>query len=69
VVCLRARLFARWFAGASVALVLTSLVGACTIGYTGDAIQIVAGISVILDSVWILLVSLFLLREPALGLP
>lgn len=69
VVCLQTRLFARWFAVASVVLALLSLVGAFTIGYDTSGIQIVAGIAVLLDSVWILLVSIFLWRDPALALP
>lgn len=69
VICLRTQLFARWFGGASVALAIVSAAGACTIGYTSDGIQVVAGIAVLLDSVWILLVGLFLLREPGLALP
>lgn len=67
VVCLRARLFARWFAVASIALALVSLIGAFTIGYDASGIQVVAGIAMLLDSVWILLVSVFLWRDPALA--
>jgi hypothetical protein len=37
-------------------LVFVSLVGAFTIGFSSDAVQGVAGIAVLLDSVWILLV-------------
>jgi hypothetical protein len=69
VVCLGTHLFARWFAVASVLLALLSLVGACTIGYTTTGIQVVAGIAVVLDGVWILLVSIFLWRKPTLALP
>jgi hypothetical protein len=69
VVCLQTQLFARWFAAASVVLTLVSLVGACTIGYTSTALQVVAGIAVVLDSVWILLVSISLWRRPTLALP
>lgn len=52
VVCLRTRLFARWFAVASIALALVSLIGALTIGYDASGIQVVAGIALLLDSVW-----------------
>jgi len=62
-VSLRTRLFARWFTVASCALVLLSLIGAFTIGYGSDAIQAVAGIAVLLDSVWILLVGVFMWRN------
>jgi hypothetical protein len=64
VVSLRTGLFARWFTAASGLLVLLSLIGAFTIGYGSDAIQIVAGIAVVLDGVWILLVSLHMWRNP-----
>jgi hypothetical protein len=63
------RIFARWFTIASALLAFLSLVGAFTIGYDSSGIQAVAGIAVLLDSVWILLVSLFLWRHPALGNP
>ena len=67
VVCLQKHLFPRWFAVASVVLALASLVGACTIGFASTGIWAVAGIAVILDSVWILLVSLYLWRNPDLS--
>jgi hypothetical protein len=63
-VSLRTQLFARWFTVASGVLVLLSLIGAFTIGYGSDAIQVIAGIAVLLDSVWILLVSIFMWRRP-----
>ncbi len=69
VVCLQRHLFARWFAVASIVLALVSVVGALTIGYDATGIQVVAGIAVVLDSVWILLVSLFLWRDPELAVP
>ncbi len=69
VACLRGRLFARWFAVASILLALISLAGAFTIGYAGDGIQAVAGIAVLLDTAWILVVSIVLWRDPGLALP
>ncbi len=69
IVCLRTGLFARWLAVASVVLALASVVGAFTIGYASTGIQAVAGITIIFDSVWILLVSIYLWRDPALALP
>jgi hypothetical protein len=66
VVCAQRRLFTRWFAVASVVLALVSIAGAFTIGYDGDGIQTTAGIAVLLDSVWILLASIYLWRKPAL---
>jgi hypothetical protein len=50
-------------------LAVVSAVGACTIGYDTSAIQVVAGVAIPLDAVWILLVSMFLWRDPALALP
>ena len=64
-VSLRTRLFARWFTIASGVLVLLSLIGAFTIGYGSEAIGIVAGVAVVLDSVWILLVSVLMWRASA----
>ena len=60
----RTHLCVRWFTLTSAVLVLVSLVGAFTIGYSSDAIQAVAGIAVLLDSVWILLVSLRHVSRP-----
>jgi hypothetical protein len=69
IVCLQARLFPRWFAAASAVLALISVVGAFAIGYTTTGIQVVAGIAVFLDALWILAVSIYLWRDPALALP
>ena len=69
VVSLESRLFPRWFALASVALALVSIVGAFAIGYATTGLQVTAGIAVILDSIWIFVVSFFLWREPELSLP
>ena len=63
-VCLQTDLFARWFVITSVVLAVASVVGACTIGYPATGTQAVAGITVLLDSVWILLISVFLWRRP-----
>lgn len=62
-------LFPRWFAATSVLLALLSIVGSFTIGTDASGIQIVAGVTVLLDSIWILLVSFFLWRNPALAEP
>jgi hypothetical protein len=69
IVCLRAHLFPRWFAVASTVLALISVAGVFTIGYTAAGIQVVAAIAAILDGVWILMVSIYLWRDPALALP
>ena len=68
-VSLHTRLFGRWFTVASGVLVLLSLIGAFTIGYGSDAIQTIAGIAVVLDSVWILLVSVLMWRKPRHAAP
>jgi hypothetical protein len=69
VVSLRTQLFARWLTVASGVLVLLSLIGALTVGYGSDAIQIIAGIAVVLDGAWILLVSFFMWRNPPRAAP
>lgn len=69
IVCLRARLFPRWFAVASTVLALASAVGVCTIGYAPVGIQIVAAFALIFDFVWILMVSIYFWRDPALTAP
>lgn len=69
VACLQTHLFARWFVTASVVLTLVSAFGAFGIGYAAAAIQVVTGLALVLDVVWILLVSIFLWRDPTLALP
>ena len=69
VVSFESRLFAHWFGPASVVLALVSIVGAFTIGYPTTGIQATAGIAVILDSVWIFVVSFFIWRDPEVALP
>jgi hypothetical protein len=69
VVCLARNLFPRWFGLASIVLALLSAVGAWAIGFDTTGILAVAGIAVLADSVWILLVSIFLWRHPELALP
>jgi hypothetical protein len=69
VVSLETKLFPRWFGVASVLLALVSIVGAFTIGYATTGILAAAGLALILDSVWIFLVSFFLWRDPELALP
>lgn len=68
-VCLRAHLFPRWFAVASIVLALASLIGAFTIGYAAVGIQVVAGLAIIFDGVWIFMVSVYLWRDPVLTAP
>jgi hypothetical protein len=65
---LQTGLFGRWFAVAGVVLTFASVAGAFTIGYANAAIQVVGGVALLLDGVWMLLVSVFLWRHPALAL-
>lgn len=69
IISLQRQLFPRWFALASVALALVSIAGAFTIGYATTATYVLSGVAIVLDSVWIFLVSLFLWRDPTLALP
>jgi hypothetical protein len=69
IISLQQRLFARWFALASVGLALLSVAGASTIGYATTATYVLSGAAIVLDSVWIFVVSLFLWRDPTLALP
>jgi hypothetical protein len=69
IISVQRRLFARWFALASVVLALVSIAGAFTIGYATTATFVLSGVAIVLDSVWIFLVSLFLWRDPTLALP
>jgi hypothetical protein len=69
VVSLRTQLFARWFTVASGVLVLLSLIGAFSIGYGSKAIEFIAAITFGLDSVWVLLVSVFMWRNPQRAAP
>lgn len=67
VVSVRTRLFGRSFTAASGVLAVLSLIGAFTIGYASDAVQGIAGIALLLDGVWILLVSVYMWRNPRPG--
>lgn len=69
IVSLHTKIFPRWFVAASILLALTSVVGACTIGYAATGIQVVAGVAMLLDSIWIFVASWYLWRDPALALP
>jgi len=69
VVSLRTHLFRGWLTIVSVVLALLSLIGAVTIGYGSETIRIIAGTAIVLDGVWILLVSLFMWRNPQRAAP
>jgi len=56
--------FGPWFTAMTVLLALGSAVGAATIGYDNDAIQTIAGLALLFDSIWILWVGLTLAHDP-----
>ena len=68
-VSLRRRLFSRWFTIVSVLLAILTVIGGWALAYAGDAIQACAGVALILDVVWIMVVSVRLLRTPELAVP
>lgn len=63
----RGGLFPRWFVVASVVLTLLSAVGVLALGFTTAGVQVTAVVTVLLNVLWILLVSLHLLRHPELA--
>lgn len=69
IVSLQRQLFPRWFAVATIVLAMVSIAGAFTIGYATTATFVLSGAAILLDSIWIFLVSLLLWRNPALALP
>lgn len=66
-VSLRRGLFTRRFTIVSIILALVTLVGGLGIAYARDAIQIVSGVALVLDVVWILVVSIRLWRTPEIA--
>jgi hypothetical protein len=64
VVSVRRHMFGGWFTTVSVVLALASLVGTFSIGFTAVGIQVAAALALVLDGVWILVVSLMLWRHP-----
>ena len=68
-VSLRTGLFARWFAAVSGVLAVVSIVGAFGIGSASSTIQTLAGVMLSLDTLWVLVVSIWVWRRPELALP
>ena len=68
-VSLRTGLFARWFGAVSVVLVIASVVGAFGVAYASNTIQTVTGVMLTLNTLWILVVSIYLWRQPELAIP
>jgi hypothetical protein len=64
----RTTLFGNRFTVASFAVAGLSFAGGFGIAYDADALQIISGAALILDSVWILLVSIRLWRTPEIAL-
>jgi len=61
IISLQRQPFPRWFALASVVLVMVSIAGALTLGYVTTATCVLV-VAIVLDSVWIFVVSFFLTR-------
>jgi uncharacterized protein DUF4386 len=68
-VSLRTGLIGRWFGIVSVVLAVVSVVGAAGVAYASDGIQIVTAIALSLDTLWVLVISFYLWREPELAIP
>lgn len=68
VASLEQHVFPTWFVVSTLLVLLVSIVGAGTIGFTTAWIQATAGVAVLFDAVWILLVSILLWRHPDAGL-
>ncbi len=68
-VSLRTGLFARWFGAVSVVLAIASVVGALGVAYASNTIQTVTGVMLTLNTLWILVVSIYLWRQPELAIP
>ena len=68
-VSLRTGLFARWFGAVSVVLAIVSVVGAFGVAYASNTIQTVTGVMLTLNTLWILVVSIYLWRQPELAIP
>lgn len=69
VVSLRTGLFRRWFGMVSGFLAVASIVGATGVAYANDPLQSIAVIMLSLDTLWVLVVTGFLLRRPELAIP
>jgi hypothetical protein len=61
------RLFPRWFVLASIVLTLLSAAGVLALGFTSAGVQTAAVVTVLLNAVWSVLVSLHLMRHPELA--
>jgi hypothetical protein len=63
-VFLNAGKYARWFAWATAALAVVDLVGILAIAYTNGAAQAFFTIGITLTLIWILVISILLMRDP-----
>jgi hypothetical protein len=68
-VAMRRPVLPRWLASAAAVLAVASVVGAFTIGYVAAGIQVVAGVTLVLNSAWMLAVSIHLWRHPDVAVP
>ena len=69
VVCLRTGLFHRWFTVVSLILAVVSIVGGTGIAFANNSLQGIAAAMLSLDTLWVLVVTVFLLRRPELAIP
>jgi len=68
-VSLQTGLFGRWFGLLSLLLAVGSLLGGSGLAYANNTAQALEVIMLSLDTLWVLLVSVQLLRKPQLALP
>jgi hypothetical protein len=67
-ISLQTGLFARWFNVVSIVLVLVSVAGAFGVAYASDTVQTLTAVGLTLDSLWILVFSIYLWRKPELAI-
>jgi hypothetical protein len=67
-VSLQSGLFGRWFGPLSVVLAVASIVGGSAVAYANNTAQAIGVVMLALDTLWVLFVSVMLLRKPQLAL-
>jgi len=67
-ISLRTGLIGRWFGLVSVVLAVVSVVGAFGLAYASDTMQAVTAVGLTLDTLWILVVSIYVWRKPELAI-
>ena len=69
VVCLRTGLFYRWFSSVSLLLAAAPIVGGTGIAFANSSLQTIAVVMLSLDTLWVLVVTVFIFRKPELAIP